>query len=258
MNYNSIAFLLVLGLFFGMLVMLVVGQRLGRRTLAQDADATRGRLTGVETAIFGLMGLMIAFTFSGAAARYELRRQLVVDEANAIGTAYLRLDLLPAASQPALRDQFRRYVTERIAVERVLPDIDTSKAQAAIAAGVQKDIWIGVLAALKGAPPQATIVVIPALNEMINVPTARAVAMLTHTPILIFAVLLILGLICSLLAGYVLASTQTRKVWLYVVAFAVVVTLTIYVSFDLDYPRFGFIRLDFADQGLIDLLAEMK
>ena len=258
MNYNSIAFLLVLGLFLGMLAMLAIGQRLGRRSLAQETDIARSRLTGVETAIFGLMGLMIAFTFSGAAARYELRRQLVVDEANAIGTAYLRLDLLPAASQPVLRDQFRRYVTARIAVERVLPDIETSNAQAAMAAAVQKDIWIGVLAALKEAPPQATIVVIPALNEMINVPTARAIAMLTHTPVLIFVVLLILGLVCSLLAGYVLADTQTRKVWLYLIAFAVVVTLTIYVIFDLDYPRFGFIRLDFADQGLIDLLAEMK
>jgi hypothetical protein len=258
MSYNSIAFLMILGLFLGMLAMLALGQRLGRRTLSQDADAIRGRLTGVETAIFGLMGLMIAFTFSGAAARYELRRQLVVDEANAIGTAYLRLDLLPAASQPALRDQFRRYVTARIAVERVLPDIETSNAQAAIAAVVQKEIWIGVLAALKEAPPQATIVVIPALNEMINVPTARAIAMLTHTPKLIFAVLLILGLVCSMLAGYVLAYTNTGNVRLHVVAFAVVVTLTIYLIFDLDYPRFGIIRLDFADQGLIDLLAGMK
>jgi uncharacterized protein HemY len=80
----------------------------------------------------------------------------------------------------------------------------------------------------------------------------------THTPIVIFSVLLILGLVCSMLAGYVLAYTNTGNVRLHVVAFAVVVTLTIYVIFDLDYPRFGFIRLDFADQGLVDLLAGMK
>jgi hypothetical protein len=241
-----------------MLLMLVLGQRLGRRSLAQEADVVRSRLTGVETAIFGLMGLMIAFTFSGAAARYELRRQLTVEEANAIGTAYLRLDLLPAASQPALRDRFRRYVTARIAVYRVLPDIETSNAQAAIATTLQQEIWTGVLAALKEAPPQATIVVVPALNQMIDITTARAIAALTHTPKLIFSVLLILGLVCSMLAGYVLAYTNTGNVRLHVVAFAVVVTLTIYLIFDLDYPRFGIIRLDFADQGLIDLLAGMK
>jgi hypothetical protein len=258
MNYNLVAFLLVLGLFLGILGMLALGQRLGRRSLAQEADVVRSRLTGVETAIFGLMGLMIAFTFSGAAARYELRRQLTVEEANAIGTAYLRLDLLPAASQPALRDRFRRYVTARIAVYRVLPDIETSNAQAAIATTLQQEIWTGVLAALKEAPPQATIVVVPALNQMIDITTARAIAALTHTPKLIFSVLLILGLVCSMLAGYVLAYTNTGNVRLHVVAFAVVVTLTIYLIFDLDYPRFGIIRLDFADQGLIDLLAGMK
>ena len=258
MNYNSIAFLLVLGLFAGMLLMLALGQRLGRRSLAQEADIVRSRLTGVETAIFGLMGLMIAFTFSGAAGRYELRRQLIVEEANAIGTAYLRLDLLPVASQPALRDQFRRYVTARIAAYRVLPDIEASNVQAAIVTTLQKEIWTGVLAALKEAPPQATIVVIPALNQMIDITTTRAIAAHTHTPILIFSVLLILGLVCSMLAGYVLAYTNTGNVRLHVVAFAVVVTLTIYLIFDLDYPRFGIIQLDFADQGLIDLLAGMK
>jgi hypothetical protein len=56
------------------------------------------------------MGLLIAFTFSGAASRFDTRRQLVVEEANAIGTAYLRLDLLPASAQSALRESFRRYL----------------------------------------------------------------------------------------------------------------------------------------------------
>jgi hypothetical protein len=258
LNYNAIAFLLILGLFAGMFLMLLLGQRLGQRSLAQETDVVRSRLTGVEAAVFGLMGLMIAFTFSGAAARYELRRQLIVEEANAIGTAYLRLELLPAASQPALREKVRQYAEARIAVYRVLPDIGASNAQAAIAMTLQKEIWTGALAALKEAPPQATLIIIPALNQMIDVTTTRAIAARSHTPILIFAVLLILGLVCSLLAGYVLGDTKTGNVKLYVVAFAVVVTLTIYIIFDLDYPRFGLIRLDFADQGLIDLLAGMK
>ncbi len=258
MNYSAIAYVLIVGLFFGMLAMLVLGQRMGRRSLAQKPDAVHSRLTGVETAIFGLMGLMIAFTFSGAAARYELRRVLVVEEANAIGTAYLRLDLLPAASQPALREKFRRYTEARLAVYRDLPDLAASGRQAAIAVALQNEIWSGTLAALKEAPPQATIVVIPALNQMIDITTARLIASRTHTPKLIFAALLILGLVCSLLAGYVLADARTRHAGLHLGAFAVVVTLTIYLIFDLDYPRFGLIQLDFADQGLIDLLAGMK
>jgi MFS family permease len=258
LNYNAIAFLLILGFFVGILLMLTIGQRLGRRSLEQQTDVVRSRLTGVETAIFGLMGLMIAFTFSGAAARYELRRQLTVEEANVIGTAYLRLDLLPAASQPALREKFRRYAGARLAVYRVLPDIGASAAQAAIAMMLQREIWTGVLSALKEAPPQATVVLVPALNQMIDIATTRAITARSHTPILIFVILLILGLVCSLLAGYVLATTKTQHIRLHLAAFAVVVTLTIYVIFDLDYPRFGLIQLDFADQGLIDLLAGMK
>ena len=101
--------------------------------------------------------------------------------------------------------------------------------------------------------------VIPALNQMIDVTTSRATAALTHTPKLIMAMLSMLGLVCSLLGGYVIAGSQTRQVGLHLLAFALIImTATIYVIFDLDYPRFGLMRLHFADQGLIDLLDAMK
>ena len=126
MSYNALAFLVVIGLFIGMLLALAVGRYLGRRNMSHETETARVRLTAVETAIFGLMGLLIAFTFSGAASRYELRRQMIVDEANAIGTAYLRLDLLPSHAQPALREKFRRYLEARIAVYRLIPDLEAS------------------------------------------------------------------------------------------------------------------------------------
>ena len=63
------------------------------------------------------MGLLIAFTFSGAATRFDGRRQLIGEEANAIGTAYLRMDLLPQAAQPALREDFRNYVDARLSTK---------------------------------------------------------------------------------------------------------------------------------------------
>ena len=258
LNYNAVAFLLNLGIFASMLLMLFLGQWLGRRGLSKETDEVHSRLTGVETAVFALMGLMIAFTFSGAASRYEMRRQLTVDEANAIGTAYLRLDLLPAASQPALREKFLRYVPARMAAYQLLQGTKESDMQEAIAMTLQKEIWTGVIAALKEAPPQATVVMLPALNQMIDLTTTREIAARSHTPTLIFVFLLVLGLACSLLAGFVLAYTKTSNVGLHITTFAVVVTLTIYIIFDLDYPRFGLIRLDFVDKAFIDLLAVMK
>jgi hypothetical protein len=93
---------------------------------------------------------------------------------------------------------------------------------------------------------------------MIDVTTTRAIAQHTHTPKLIFIGVLMLALVCSLLAGYVVGNTKTHNVGVYVFTFAVVMTLTVYIIFDLDYPRFGLIQLDFADKALTDLLAMMK
>jgi hypothetical protein len=115
------------GLFVGMLVLLETGRRLGLQRLAQDSEAAQAGFGVVEGAIFALMGLLIAFTFSGAASRFDTRRQLVVEEANAIGTAYLRLDLLPANAQAALRESFRQYVEARLDGYRKLPDIVAAK-----------------------------------------------------------------------------------------------------------------------------------
>ena len=257
-NIQLIAFLVVVGLFIGILAALAVGHYLGRLNISKETETAGIRLTAVEAAVFGLMGLMIAFTFSGAASRYEVRRQLTVDEANVIGTAYLRLDLLPAQAQPALREKFRRYTEARIAVFQLLPDIEASYKQAAVAASLQRDIWAGAIAALGASPPQATIMVVPALNQMFDITTSREIAALTHTPWVVYLMLVLLGLACSLLAGYVMAGIRTRHVMLHTITFALIMTSTVYVIVDLDYPRFGLIRLDFADKGLLDLLARMK
>src|SRR5262245_57741494 len=91
------------GLFLGMLLLVEVGRRIGLRRIAVDINGAREGLGVVDGAVFGLLGLLVAFTFSGAAARFDLRRDLIVQETNAIGTAYLRLDLLPPAAQPPLR-----------------------------------------------------------------------------------------------------------------------------------------------------------
>ena len=91
--------------------------------MAGDPVGARAGAGVVDGAVFGLLGLLVAFTFSGAATRFDARRQLVVEEANAIGAAYLRLDVLPAAAQPALRARFREYLDSRLAAYRAVPDM---------------------------------------------------------------------------------------------------------------------------------------
>ena len=109
--------LFIAGLLFPLtLVFLEIGRRFGRRRLAEDPEGARAGASAVEGAVFALFGLPIAFTFTGAAARFEARRNLIVDHTNAIGTAWLRLDLLPAEVQPALRQDFRLYVDDIIKI----------------------------------------------------------------------------------------------------------------------------------------------
>ena len=258
MSENTIILMFIPGLFLAMLLLVEVGRRIGLKRMAEETERERVGLVTIETAIYGLLGLLIAFTFSGAASRFEARRVLVVQEANAIGTAYLRLDLLPAAAQPPLREKFRLYTEARMAVYQVLPDLEASNIQAARAAALQNEIWTGAVTAAREAPPPATLLLLPALNEMIDVTTSRAIALRTHTPSIILGALATLALFCSVLAGYGLAGGKPFSMVLHMLGFALVMTLTIYVILDLDYPRVGLIRVDFADQALTDVLAGMK
>ena len=145
MSDNIITFVLISSLFLAILGLVEVGRRIGLTQIAKETERARAGLGTIEAAIYGLLALMIAFTFSGAASRLDARRALVVQEANAISTAYLRLDLLSAASQPPLREHFRRYTEARLAVYRALPDIEMSNALAAQATALQKEIWTGAL-----------------------------------------------------------------------------------------------------------------
>ncbi|MHB8877567.1 MAG: hypothetical protein ACYC8T_28075 [Myxococcaceae bacterium] len=118
MSYAASIFLVASGLFLGMLLLLDAGRRIGTRRLALDPEGAVAGGGTIDAAVFGLLGLLMAFSFSGAGARLENRRKLIAAEANAIGTAWLRLDLLQPDAQPALRDDFRRYVDSRIETYR--------------------------------------------------------------------------------------------------------------------------------------------
>jgi len=252
---TSINFILlfIAGLFPAMLLLMEIGRRLALRHRAAHPEVKTAGLGAIEGALFALLGLLIAFTFSGAGERFEARRRLVVEEANAIGTAYLRLDLLPAATQPAIREMFRGYVDSRLAVYRAIPDLEAVKRELAGSALLQKRIWSHAVSACGELPASyGCMLVLPALNEMIDITTARTVAAQAHPPAVIYAMLVILCLACALLAGYGMGVEYTRS-WLHAVGFAAMLTLSIYVIIDYEFPRVGLIRLDPVDQVLIDV-----
>jgi hypothetical protein len=257
MNRTLTSILFAAGLFVGMIVLLELGWRLGQRRLGRDEEGARAGLGAVEGAVFALMGLLIAFTFSGAAARFDSRRQLIVEEANAIGTAWLRLDLLPTAAQPGLRDLFRRYLDTRLAVYQKLPDLGAARAELGKANALQGEIWTRTVAASQPAATPMMAQVFPALNQMFDIATTRTMAAQMHPPAIIFAMLGVLALICSLLAGYAMGGGKSRS-WIHVIVFSLIMATTVYVILDLEFPRFGFIRVDAIDRVLYELRESMK
>ncbi len=248
-----------LSLFLGMLLLLDIGRRIGVRRMAKDPEGARAGAGAVEGAVFGLLGLLIAFTFSGAVSRFDARRQLIVEETNAIGTAYLRVDLLSARAQPALREGFRRYVDARLEVYRTLPDIVAARKELAKATALQGEIWRQAVAACRaeGSQSAAAIVLLPALNAMIDITTTRTWTTQMHPPTVIFVMLFGLSLASSLLAGYGMAGAKARS-WLHMLAFAAATTVAVYVILDLEYPRLGLIRVDAFDQALVELRESMR
>ena len=259
MGHEFIVFLFTFGLFLGMLLFLEIGRRAGLQRIKEDSGAAGEGVGAVDGAVFALLGLLIAFTFSGASSRFDTRRQLIVEETNDIGTAYLRLDLLPAEFQSALRENFRRYLDARIEVYQKLPEIAAAKEALAKANELQSQIWRQAVAAsqAKGAPPAAPILLLPALNAMIDITTTRTMATQMHPPVVVFVMLFGLALAASLLAGFGMTGSKVRS-WFHMIGFALVMAIAIYVILDIEYPRLGLIRVDAFDQALIDLRESMN
>lgn len=258
MNPTVLGLLAILGMLLGMIGVLETGRRLGARRLARDPESAKVGTGAIEGAVFGLMALLIAFTFSGAASRFDARRALVIEEANDIGTAWLRLDLLPAEAQPPLRETFRRYVDVRLAFYAKLPDVEAALDELAQATALQNKLWKDAVAACRdsGSSP-ATMLLLPALNQMIDITTTRTMAARTHAPVTVYAMLGLLVVAGSLLAGYSMASGKTHN-WFHNAAFALIMSLAIYVILDFEFPRVGLIRLNAFDQALVDVRQSMN
>jgi hypothetical protein len=245
------------GVFVGTVLLIELGRRIGLRQIRRHPDAVRSGLGPVDSAVYAMLGLMIAFTFSAAFLRFDARRNFIVEESNAIGTAYLRVALLPADVQPRVRDLFRRYVDSRLATYEKIDDLDAAMTEYRRSIQIQQEIWKEAVDATQDLPSTApAMLLLPALNEMIDITNTRLMATRIHQPWVVFAMLGVLSLASALLAGYGMASGPRSP--LHNVLFAAVVAATIYIIIDLEYPRFGIIRIDAVDRALAELRQSMN
>ena len=199
------------GLFVGMLVMQHLGHRIAIRRIARDPESAKKGAGVIEGAVFGLLSLLLAFTFSGAVTRFDTRRHLISEEAIRIGVAFDRVKLLPAERQPGLRDLFKRYLDARLETYRNPGDTAATTAAWDHSLKLQEEIWTEGVAATQASPTiVAGMLFLPSVNQMIDITRTRLMATRMHPPPIVYAMLAVLALIGALLAGYHMAGGKAR------------------------------------------------
>jgi hypothetical protein len=246
---------LTCGVFAGMLLLVNLGHRRGLRSAEKYGEGkVRGNV--VDGAIFGLLSLLLAFSFNGALSRLDTHRQLIADEVNAISTTWNRIDLLPEVARSAFRTTMRDYVQSRIDVYDA--KLDPHSEAATRSARLRHELWRQAMAACPlGTCPAASVsLVVTGLDSMFAFPTKQSLMARMHPPNTVFGALYGLALICSFLVGYDMAGLRTR-IWRYAFAFPVAMTGILWVILDVEYPRLGTNRLNELEQLLRSLLASL-
>jgi hypothetical protein len=242
-------------MFAGMLFLVNLGHRRGLRSSAKYGEGkVRGNV--VDSSIFGLLSLLLAFSFNGALSRLDTHRRLIADEVNAIGTAWNRVDLLPKSAQPQLRQTLRDYVQSRIDVYDA--KLDPASEAAARSARLRHALWQQAMSACPlGTCPAASVsLVVTSLDNLFAFPTQQSLMARMHPPDIVFGALYGLALMCAFLVGYDMAGVRTR-IWRYAFAFPVTMTAILWLILDIEYPRLGTNRLNELEQLLRSLLATL-
>ncbi|GAO44550.1 hypothetical protein FPE01S_03_05880 [Flavihumibacter petaseus NBRC 106054] len=217
----------------------------------ENEDEGEG-LGTVESSMLGLMALIMGFTFSMAASKFEARRQIVVEEANNIGTALLRCDMYPDSVRNLLRAHFKDYLDTRIAYYEARDDDDKIRTTLDQTADHFKRIW--QIASSFTHDPRFLISsaqMIPALNNMTDIVSTREASRVAKVPPIILILLLVLTLGSSFLLGYGTKTKQRNDVMIF--GFTLLTTMVLYLIIELDRPRRGILTLDAAEKMIVDL-----
>jgi len=244
-------------LFAGMLAFIEIGRRFAtRQALARGKDARAG-VGVVDGAVYGLLALLLGFMFSGAANRFDARRQLVAREVNVIGTAWQRIDVLAPDEQGAIRQSFRGYFDALLAWYGEAPGSRQTLREPPTLTRAQNELWSRAVALCIAPSTAARSLLLTALNDMFGSVDDERMARRIHPPIVVFAMLGIAALATALFAGYGLASGATRN-WIYMIGVAGTIAIATYVILELEYPRLGLVRATAMDQALVELRATMN
>lgn len=232
----------------------VLGIVAGRRLRAQ-ADTLREPFGVLQAALLGLVALILAFSLTMAVGRYDSRRAAVVDQANTIGTTYLRAQTLREPIRTRSLDLLERYTDSVIRLSNAVPGSDEMRAAVAEGEGLQRSLWGLAGEALAGAPTDsAPRLYVETLNETIDMQTVQVAALNNRVPGAVL-VIMILGAAVGLGLLALYLAILSRGVVTVVIA-AVFVSVLLLITFDLDRPTRGLVTVP--DAPLVALRASME
>ena len=242
----------VIGLIAGSAAASELGYRLGIR-LAPKYEAYRGQFDVIRTATFALVGFLIAFSFSGAATRFIDRVDIIVAEANALGTAWLRADLVPDPARGALKAALREYTADSVTLLSSNDDAEIARLLAKVNS-LHAVMWAQGTAGTQGDAMLMNLV-LPPLNEVIDLHSSHLSLAQRRLPLPILAVLLVTAALSLVLVG-VGNGLSGRRLPLLDGVYALVLVVALWMTIDLDYPRQGLIQV--SSRPMADALAVMK
>jgi uncharacterized membrane protein len=240
------AFILLLLLACAAEIGALLRTRLGRDTVERSDG--EGYLL---SAVLALLGLLIAFTFSLAIARFDARRELVVNEGNAIGTAWLRAGLAGGAEGAAFQHAVADYTDVRLGLSR---GADPAKVEVATSAS-QTIVWSHVKNAIAGTPPPVAATIITATTEMFDAASSRKAERAARIPAQVLLVLVLYAVAAATIVGYVMRAGGRRHRAITLILFFLL-TLALTLILDLDRPTSGAITV--SQQPMLDVRASMR
>ncbi len=244
-------------LFISMALVIEVGYRLGLRTQVSADSSFKAHVNAIAASLVGILALLLGFTFSLSLHRFDSRSEAVVDEANAIGTTYLRSQLLPISVRGDVQTLLREYLDLRVRASAVmLSDRAERELLVAKAIRTQTALWGYARQAAEQDPnPVTSGLFIQSLNELIDTFGKRDAALDRHVPEVVLLLLYGTFLMAGAIVGYSAGVAGHRASFVTYVMVALIVVL-VFIILDLDRPRRGLIEV--SQESLIGLQAAMN
>lgn len=251
-GFSSVS--IAVALFVAILVCNEISYRIGKLIQSRTDEEVKSQTGAVQASILGLLALLLGFTFSMSMQRYDNRTMALIDEANAIGTAILRAELLPEVQRESAKKLLAEYVRVRVAISATdLTRKEERDQYREAISGLQSSLWDLAVSATNADPRAVTTgSFVSSLNQMIDQQGKRSAILQAHVPEPILLLLLCVFVSSIGIMGYS-AGLSGRRIVAPLLLVSLLITLIVFIIVDLDRPKRGMIKVD--QTALTELIA---